>query len=275
MYAGSVPIVQAAAAIGSAMVIKKYRKVIKSCLKKGAREIKERVTTAAKKGIAAAATSLARDVCASDPHGSMMAFALDKAAALPDPNVRATVARIELVGMDVKKCVCSNILPPANAQAFLRQKMVSKQIPEAVVEAIVRAMEGSTRFADADGGFCHTSDGRSHLYQYALYTQVEDGLTKVALLCANASFQTAQVMDIEEVVEPIMETYTEYTQVVEDGLLGAYRQIREQTRTRETGATRVINRPVPRPHVMSSLDMDAIRCYLETQAAVEAVRILN
>merc|ERR1719245_2702183 len=171
--------------------------VIKTGLKKSGSTIKSCVahSTLALKKSASFMNSVFEDVPRPTPKQSMLLFARNKVQQAIASEVHQTVNRMEMVGMEKHILATAIRIERSQLSSWLRAELLAKSFPECLINAVVAGAGSAQKYAKLDGKFTHTPDGRSHLYKFAVWFEEQSGYVDAAIICSNASFQTARVIE--------------------------------------------------------------------------------
>lgn len=253
-------------------VLNRSKSVIQTGLKKSGSTLKSCLahSTLALKKSASLMNSVFEDVPRPTPKQSMLLFARGKVQQAIASEVRQTVNRMEMVGMEKHVLATAIRIEKSQLSTWLRAELLAKNFPECLIDAVVAGAGSAQKYAKLDGKFTHTPDGRSHLYKFAVWFEEQSGYVDAAIICSNASFQTARVIQgFLQTQEPIFRSRLVNRQMTESGLFGNYQVVRQEEVVEELGQ-QTTRTPIFRENVMTTRDLEDINIYLEHQACCEA-----
>ena len=105
---------------------------------------------------------------------------------------------MQVVGLKEWRAVTAFTAPPHMLEPKLRLALQSSQVPEPVIQAIVTAMESTTRYSNSFEEFEVDPDGSAYIFKVTAMIKPSSDFPHhldVALAVSGASFNAAKVVD--------------------------------------------------------------------------------
>ena len=187
-------------------------------------------------------------------------------------NVAEAIRDIQVVGLNEMRAVAAFSAPPHMLETKLRLELQSKKVPEAVIKAIVAAVDSTPRYSNSFEEFEVDSDGSAHIFKVTAMIKPSsefENHSDVALAVSGASFNAAKVIDhYETEIIPQHKLVSVPKEVTESGILGDYKKTVyvDEYRTLDPIVKKI---PIFQEKVTTPAKLESIKKFMEAKTLGE------